>query len=508
MTGAAVEIDGKSLTLSAVRAVAREGAHVQLAGGAREHMLRTRRIVEEAADSGAAVYGVNTGFGKLSEVSIPREQIDALQVNLVRSHAAGVGDPMPAEETRAMMLLRANVLAGGRAGARPQVADLLCALLNAGLHPVVPEQGSVGASGDLAPLAHLALPLIGEGELLHATSGRRGPAADLLREAGLEPIRLGPKEGISLINGTQAHTAIAALLCVDARTLWAAAQVAGAMSLEALLGTPVAFDERIHAARGQRGQERAAAVLRALLADSEIRESHLDADPRVQDAYSLRCIPQVHGAVLDALDWMEQMVGRELNAATDNPLVFDDGAMLSGGNFHGQPVALALDVLSIALSTLATMSERRTDRLVHPDLNQGLPAFLAPEPGLHSGFMMAQVTAAALASECKLLAHPASVDSIPTDGSREDVVPMAMGAALKARRVAANARHVVAIELMCAAQGLDFRAPLRPGAGVLRAYHALRETVPRLADDRVLTGDIGTIVALIAAGAFMQGQPS
>jgi histidine ammonia-lyase len=508
MTRAAVGIDGKSLTLADVRAVAREGAHVQLAEEAREHMLLTRRIVEEAAGSGAAVYGVNTGFGKLSEVSIPAEQVDALQVNLIRSHAAGVGDPMPAEETRAMMLLRANVLAGGRAGARPAVAELLCGMLNSGLHPFVPEQGSVGASGDLAPLAHLALPLIGEGELIHSASGQRGPAAEMLSNAGLKQIRLGAKEGISLINGTQAHAAIAALLCVDARALWSAAQVAGAMSLEALLGTPVAFDARIHEARGQRGQQRAAAVLRSLLAGSEIRESHRNGDPRVQDAYSLRCIPQVHGSVLDALDWIEEMVVRELNAATDNPLVFDDGAMLSGGNFHGQPVALALDVLAIALSTLATMSERRTDRLVHPDLNQGLPAFLAPEPGLHSGFMMAQVTAAALASECKLLAHPASVDSIPTDGSKEDVVPMAMGAALKAKRVAVNARHVVAIELMCAAQGVDYRAPLRPGAGVLSAHRTVRESVPRLGDDRVLSGDIASIADLIAAGAFMQGEPA
>ncbi|CAN5346205.1 histidine ammonia-lyase [soil metagenome] len=508
MTRAAVGLDGRSLTLADVGAVAREGAPVQLSAEARQQMLRTRGVVEAAADSGDAVYGVNTGFGKLSEVSIPRDQIDALQVNLIRSHAAGVGDPLPVEETRAMMLLRANVLAGGRTGARPEVAELLCSMLNSGLHPVVPEQGSVGASGDLAPLAHLALPLIGEGELFHAGSLRRGAAADVLRAAGLAPIRLGPKEGISLINGTQAHTAIAALLCVDARALWAAAQVAGAMSLEALLGTPVAFDERIHEARGQRGQERAAAVLRSLVAGSEIRESHRDGDPRVQDPYSLRCIPQVHGAVLDALDWVEGMVSRELNAATDNPLVFDDGAMLSGGNFHGQPVALALDVLAIALSTLATMSERRTDRLVHPDLNQGLPAFLAPEPGLHSGFMMAQVTAAALASECKLLAHPASVDSIPTDGSKEDVVPMAMGAALKARRVAANVRHVVAIELMCAAQGVDCRAPLRPGVGVLSAHRAVRQSVPPLGDDRVLSGDIEKIAGLIAAGAFMQGQPA
>jgi histidine ammonia-lyase len=501
MNRGSVELDGRSLTLQDVAAVARGGARVALAAAAREHMLATRNFVEDAARSGAPVYGITTGFGKLSEVSIPHEQIEALQVNLVRSHAAGVGEPLPLDETRAMMLLRANVLAGGHSGARPQVAELLCSMLNAGLHPPVPEQGSVGASGDLAPLAHLALPLIGEGEL-RDSSGRSAPARAMLKAAGLEPLKLGPKEGISLINGTQGHTAVAALLCSDARALWATAQVAGAMTLEALLGTPVAFDERIHAARGQRGQARAAAVLRSLLENSEIRESHRDGDPRVQDPYTLRCMPQVHGAVLDALDWVEEMVVRELNAATDNPLVFDDGTMLSGGNFHGQPVALALDVLAIALSTLATMSERRTDRLVHPDLNQGLPAFLAPDPGLHSGFMMAQVTAAALASECKLLAHPASVDSIPTDGSKEDVVPMAMGAALKARRIAANLRNVLAIELMCGAQGIDYRAPLKPGAGVARAQATVRERVPRLEGDRVLSGDIAALAQLIGAGAF------
>jgi histidine ammonia-lyase len=505
MNRGAVELDGRSLTLEDVAAVARGSARVALAPEARRHMLATRRFVEDAARSGEAVYGITTGFGKLSEVSIPPAQIEALQVNLVRSHAAGVGEPLPRDETRAMMLLRANVLAGGRAGARPEVAELLCGMLNAGLHPTIPEQGSVGASGDLAPLAHLALPLIGEGEL-RDTSGRTAPARDMLRDAGLEPLTLGPKEGISLINGTQAHTAVAALLCSDARNLWMAAQVAGAMTLEALLGTPVAFDERIHAARGQSGQTRAAAVLRALLENSEIRESHREGDPRVQDPYTLRCIPQVHGAALDALDWVEAMVVRELNAATDNPLVFDDGTMLSGGNFHGQPVALALDVLAIALSTLATISERRTDRLVHPDLNQGLPAFLAPDPGLHSGFMMAQVTAAALASECKLLAHPASVDSIPTDGNKEDIVPMAMGAALKARRIAANLRSVLAIELMCGAQGIDYRAPLKPGRGVVRAHAVVRERVAPLREDRVLSGDIAAVAALIASGSFA-GEP-
>lgn len=503
-----VVLDGRSLTLADVRAVALHRAAVELGTDARDSMSRTRALVEKAAASGAPVYGVTTGFGKLAEVSIAPDQIEALQVNLVRSHAAGVGSPLPPAEVRAMMLLRANVLAGGLSGVRPEVVELLCALLNERLCPVVPEQGSVGASGDLAPLAHLALVLIGEGELIDQDSGRMGPGAEILRSRRLAPIRLRAKEGISLINGTQVHTAIAALLCWEARALWETAQVAGAMTLEALLGTPVAFDERIHAARGQPGQIRAAAMLRELLAGSEIRESHRLDDPRVQDPYTLRCLPQVHGAVLDAIEWVEGMVARELNAATDNPLVFADGTMLSGGNFHGQPVALALDVLAIALSTLATTAERRIDRVVHPDFNQGLPAFLASDPGLHSGFMMAQVTAAALAAESKLLAHPASVDSIPTDGSREDIVPMAMGAAIKARRLAANLRNILAIELMCAAQGIDLRAPLKAGVGVRRAHASVRERVARLAADRVLSGDIATLASAIGEGTFMVERSS
>jgi histidine ammonia-lyase len=508
MTRAAVALDGGSLTLADVTAVAIDRATVTIAAEAKKRMAATRRIVEKAAASGAPVYGVNTGLGHLSEVSIPPDSIGALQVNVVRSHAAGVGPPLPEREVRAMMLLRANGLAGGFSGARPELVELLCGMLNAGIYPLVPEQGSVGASGDLAPLSHLALAMIGEGELFDSSSQRTAPAADVLARARLSPVRLGPKEGVSLINGTQAHTAVAALLVAEARMLWQAAQVAGAMTLEALLGTPVAFDERIHAARGQRGQERTAAVLRKLLADSEIRESHREGDPRVQDAYALRCIPQVHGVVLDALDWVEDIVTRELNAATDNPLVFEDGTMLSGGNFHGQPVAFALDVLAIALSTLATIAERRIERLVNPQLNQGLPAFLASDPGVHSGFMMAQVTAAALASETKLLAHPASVDSIPTDGNKEDVVPMAMGAAVKARRAAANVRNVIAIELMCAAQAIDYRAPLQPGAGVAKAHRTVRKHVPSLAADRVLTPDIQAIAELISSGAFASVVPS
>ena len=495
-----VVIDGTSLDIHDVLAVARDRARVELAPHARERMLRTRRVVDGVVADGAVAYGVTTGFGKLSEIAIPPERLAELQVNLVRSHAAGVGALLPEREVRALMLLRANVLAKGYSGSRPELAELLAGMLNAGLHPPVPEQGSVGASGDLAPLAHLALSLIGEGTL--RSGDREGAARELLAEAGLAPAVLGPKEGLTLINGTQAHTAIAALAIADAQTLWHTAHVAGAMSLEALLGTPVAFDSRIQEVRGQLGQAASAALLRDLLADSEIRESHRHGDPRVQDAYALRCMPQVHGPVLDALDFAASMVGRELNAATDNPLVFETGEMLSGGNFHGQAVALALDVMAIALTNLATIAERRIDRLVHPDLNQGLPPFLTEDAGVNSGFMMAQVTAAALASECKVLAHPASVDTIPTDGSKEDVVPMAMGAAWKLRRVVHNVQHVLAIELMCAAQGIDFRAPLRPGRGVARAHAMVRRVVPRLERDRVLAPDIAALAEVLAAGLF------
>jgi histidine ammonia-lyase len=495
-----VELDGSSLSVDALRRVADERAPVALAPAARAAMRATRDVVDAIVASGAVVYGVTTGFGKLSDVAIPPHRLAELQVSLVRSHAAGVGPLLPEREVRAMMLLRANVLAKGYSGARPELVDLLAGMLNAGLHPPVPEQGSVGASGDLAPLAHLALALIGEGELRQGAAC--GPAAALLAGAGLAPATLAPKEGLALINGTQAHTAVAALALVDAERLWRTAHVAGAASLEALLGTPVAFDARIHEARGQVGQVESAAILRALLAESEIRESHRHGDPRVQDAYSLRCMPQVHGPVRDAIGFAGGLVARELNAATDNPLVFADGEMLSGGNFHGQAVAMALDVLAIAMTNLATMAERRIDRLVHPDLNQGLPPFLTPDAGVNSGFMMAQVAAAALASECKLLSHPASVDTIPTDGNKEDVVPMAMGAAWKLRRVVENVRRVLAIELVCAAQGLDFRRPLRPGRGVAEAHALVRALVAPLERDRVLSPDIEAVAAAVGAGRF------
>ena len=499
-----VTLDGNSLTLDDVVAVAHQRATVSVAPHARQRASGARRVVQRLVADRAVVYGVTTGFGKLSEVAIPSDRLAELQVNLVRSHAAGVGDLLPDREVRAMMLLRANVILKGYSGARPELAEMLAAMLNAGLCPLIPEQGSVGASGDLAPLAQLALALIGEGNVRQ--NGTCGPAAEMLQAAGLAPIALEPKEGLTLINGTQAHTAIGALAVVDAHRLWRVSNIAGAMSLEALMGTPVAFDARIQDARGQLGQAAAAAVLRDLLADSEIRESHRVGDPRVQDAYALRCMPQVHGPVLDAIDFAAGVIGRELNAATDNPLVFESGELLSGGNFHGQSVAMALDFLAIALTNLANIAERRIDRLVHPDLNQGLPPFLTRDAGVNSGFMMAQVSAASLASECKVLSHPASVDTIPTDGSKEDVVPMAMGAAWKLRRIARNVRYVLAIELMCAAQGIDYRAPLRPGRGVARAHARVRELVPPLERDRMLSPDIERIAQAIAEDVFTSDQ--
>ncbi len=493
-------IDGNTLTIDDAYAVAVDRRRVGLAPKARERMLRTRKVVEDIVASKAVVYGINTGFGKLSEVAIPPESLAELQLNLVRSHACGVGDRLPEREVRAMMLLRANVIAKGFSGARPELVDLLLAMLNADVYPPIPEQGSVGASGDLAPLAHLGLGMIGEGTLLKGA--RELPALEMLREVGLKPVVLAPKEGITLINGTQAHTAVALIALVHAKALWRTAHVAGAMSLEALLGTPTAFDERIHAARGQRGQIRSAALFRDLLEDSAIRESHRENDSRVQDPYALRCMPQVHGPVLDALDWIEGAVSRELNAATDNPLVFENGETLSGGNFHGLTVAMALDFLAIVLTHMATIAERRIDRLVHPDLNQGMPAFLSPDPGVNSGFMMAHVTSAALASECKVLSHPASVDTIPTDGSKEDVVPMAMGAAWKARRVLRNVENILAIELMCGAQGIEFRWPLTPGRGVRVAYTRVREIVAPLVKDRVLSTDMEALAAAVASRRF------
>ncbi len=495
-----LQLDGRSLRIADVVAVADERVPVALSDSARARMQRTRQVVDDAVAKGEPVYGINTGFGKLSEFTIPNDRLAALQRNLVRSHAAGVGDPLPEREVRAMMLLRANVLATGYAGARPEVVDAILAMLNAGVWAHVPEQGSVGASGDLAPLAHLALALIGEGTANY--NGSHGDSAEMLKRAGLTPVTLAAKEGLALINGTQAHTAIASLAAAELSRLWRAAHIATAMSLDALLGTPDAFDERIQEARGQNGQAESAALLRTLLANSEVRESHRFGDPRVQDAYALRCVPQVHGPALDTLRFVNGIITRELNAATDNPLVLESGELLSGGNFHGQAVGMSSDFLAIISANLAVVAERRIDRLVHPDLNQGLPPFLAAEPGLESGHMMSQVTAAALASENKQLAHPASVDSIPTDGNKEDIVPMAMGAATKLRRSVRNLRHVLAIELLTAAEALEHRRPLKSSAAVEQAHAIVRQYVAKAAGDRPPSPDIIRLGNAIAAGAF------
>jgi histidine ammonia-lyase len=485
-----ISLDGHSLTLSDVVAVARGGAPVAVAPGARDQVAASRRAVEAAVARGETVYGVNTGFGKLAHVRIPADRLRQLQVNLIRSHASGVGDPLADEAVRAMMLLRANVLLRGTSGVRIVLPELLVEMLNRRVHPRVPSQGSVGASGDLAPLSHLALALIGEGE--------DGAA---LREHGLEPIALEAKEGIAFVNGTQAQTGLAALLVHDAWTLWHAAHAAAAMSLEAVRGSPDPFDARIHDARPHPWQQRSAAVLRALLAESEIRESHRENDPRVQDAYSIRCTPQVLGAVGEGVAFAERLVATELNAATDNPLVFGED-VISGGNFHGQPIALALDVLAIALTTLGGLAERRLERIVNPDLSSGLPPFLARDAGVESGFMTPQITAAALGAECRVLSTPASVQSLPTEGNQEDVVPMGMTAAWKAGRVLANAERIVAIELLAGAQGLEYLRPLRPGRGVARAYDAVRAVAAPLAGDRPLTADIERIAAAVRAGRF------
>jgi histidine ammonia-lyase len=493
-------LDGRTLSLEVLEAVARGECAVTLAPEAEARMTRTRAVVEQAVERGEPVYGVNTGFGKLSEVAIPRAELATLQRNLVRSHAAGVGAPLPEREVRAMMLLRANVLASGYAGARPVLVHRLLEMLAAGVTPVIPEQGSVGASGDLAPLAHLALVLIGEGRARYR--GEEGDGATMLARAGLAPVTLEAKEGLALINGTQAHTAVSALAAAELQRLWRQAHAIGAMTLDALLGTPDAFDARIQEARGQHGQRTSAALLRELLRDSPLRESHRVGDPRVQDAYALRCMPQVHGPALDAWQFAAGLIGRELNAATDNPLVLESGELLSGGNFHGQAVAMAADVLAIVCANIAVMSERRTDRLVHPDFNHGMPAFLAGQPGLESGLMMAQVTAAALASDLKRLAMPASVDSIPTDGNKEDVVPMAMGAALKLRQSVHGLRHVLAVELLCAADALEFRRPLRSSPAVERVHERVRSLVPPRTGDRAPSPDILALAAALAAGAF------
>ena len=450
-------------------------------------------MVEKIVAENLTVYGVNTGFGKLSDVRIDPDKLRELQLNLVRSHSCGLGNPLSEAESRAMLLLRANVLACGLSGARPVLIDTLLAMLERGVTPVIPEKGSVGASGDLAPLAHLALATIGEGEAFY--EGERLTGSEALQRAGIEPLKLEVKEGLALLNGTQAMGAVGGLALHRAERVTRLADVAGAMSLEALRGTPVAFDERIHEARPHPQQTLVAAHLRELLGDSEIRESHLENDPRVQDAYSLRCMPQVHGAVRGALSHATEIVEIETGSATDNPLVFaETGEVLSGGNFHGAPLALAFDYAAIALTDLMSITERRIDRLVNPDANEDLPPFLTEQAGTASGFMMLQVTAVALLSEAKVLAHPASVDNVPTDGGKEDHVSMGMTAATKLRSIVELAEQATAIELITAAEGLEYRAPMAPGRGVKAAYEIVRARVPKLTADRSMSKDIEKIV--------------
>jgi histidine ammonia-lyase len=504
----ALHISGNDLTLEAVREVAVERRAVLLAPDSRALVEQARAVVEAIVSSNQVAYAITTGVGKLSDVRIAGDQIRELQVNLVRSHAVGVGEPLPLAETRSMMLLRANSLAKGHSGVRPIVIDTLCEMLNRGVTPLVPSQGSVGASGDLAPLAHLALALIGEGEC-YEERGSRLASGDALKRAQIKPIVLEAKESISLINGTQAMLALGTLALLSAETLVDSADVIGGLSCDALRGTDAAFDERIHRVRPHSGQIKTAANLRRMLEGSQIRESHRECG-RVQDAYSLRCIPQVHGAVRDTLAHCREVFEVEVNSAVDNPLVFltnpklAQGDVISGGNFHGEPLAFALDFLAIALSALAGISERRIERLVNPALSEGLPPFLAPGAGLNSGFMMPQVTAAALVSENKVFAHPASVDSITTSGNKEDYVSMGMTAALKLRRVVENTRNVLAIEAMAVAQALDFLAPLKTSKRGQAAHAVIRSVCTTMEKDRVMYPDFARMAELLAAGRIAE----
>ena len=517
-----VVVDGASIDLAKFEAVARGGTKCVLAAGARARVEAGHAAVRRVLDTGEPVYGVNTGFGDLASVRIAGDQLAQLQRRLILSHASGLGEPLDEEAVRGMLLLRANTLARGHSGVRPQVVEALIALLDAGVLPVVPSRGSVGASGDLAPLAHLALPLLGCGQV--RIGGRTAAAAEGLRHAGLEPVELGPKEGLALINGTQAMTSLLALSCLDARRLARVADLAAALSTDALRGTDTAFDPRLHALRGYRGQRASAANLWSLMRGSAIRESHRAGDVRVQDPYSVRCAPQVHGAVRDVLDDVEAKVAIEMNAVTDNPLVFTVDATepeglagggfhgreleppllargaepetLSGGNFHGQPMAFAADFLAIALTELASISERRIEKLTNAAFS-GLPPFLVRDAGLNSGFMMAQVTAAALVAESRISCHPASVDSIPTSADKEDHVSMGMGAALKLRSVVANVRRVLAIELVAAAQGIDLLRPLRSSDPLEAVHRMVRERIAFRDDDREMAVDLERGIALL-----------
>jgi histidine ammonia-lyase len=499
---------GLALSLADLEDVAVRGRPVTFAEEARAKVERSREAIDAIADAGDAapnVYGVNTGFGALSETRISASDVRALQQNLVRSHATGVGPNLSPAEVRGMILLRAQVLALGHSGVRAELVDLLVAMLNAKVHPRIPVQGSVGASGDLAPLAHLALAMIGEGEA-QIGDGPMGPSAEVLREVGIAPLTLEAKEGLALINGTQLMASLGTLSLLAAERLCVTADVAGAMSLEALKGSTRPFDERLHIARPHPGQQIVSKNLRALLADSEIAESHRDCS-KVQDAYSLRCMPQVHGASRDALAWVRSVLEREVNSITDNPSVFVDRGeteIISGGNFHGQPLALALDLAAMATAELANISERRVEQLVNPALSTGLSPFLAAGSGLHSGFMIAQVTSASLVSENKVYCHPASVDSIPSSAGKEDHVSMGSVSAKKLREVVTNVRACLAIEIMTAAAGLDQRAPLRPSKGVQAALATVRERVAPMTGDRPLYLDIAAVTELVGSHALVK----
>ena len=502
----AIQIDGEHLDFAQLNRVVFDGATAELAPQARTRMLASRAVIERLIASDQAVYGVNTGFGKMASVRISREQIGELQVNLVRSHACGVGTALSEHETRAMLLLRANAIAKGFSGVRPIVVETLCAMLNSGVHPVIPSQGSVGASGDLAPLAHLAQVAIGEGEAI--LRGRPLSGGDAMRASGIAPLQLEAKEGLALLNGTQAMLALLALGLREAEIAVDTADVAAALSLDALRGSPAAFDERIAAARPYAGHATTARNLRTLNEGSAIRESHRAAekDKRVQDAYSLRCTPQVHGAVRDTLTQVRATLAVELNSATDNPLVFvnagaSSGEVISGGNFHGQPLAMAADQLAVALATLAGISERRIEQMTNPQTSL-LPAFLVREAGLNSGFMILQVAAAALASEMKSQAAPHSVDSIPTSANQEDYVSMGMGASRRIQPMLRNLRNVLAIELLAACQGIDLLAPLHTGSQAAKAQAIVRAESKMMEADRSLAPDIRAVERGIAAGVF------
>ncbi|GBE28319.1 histidine ammonia-lyase [bacterium BMS3Bbin03] len=498
-------IDGGNLTPEDVRAIAYEKAPVALSEKAGANIQKARAVIEKAVREHRTIYGVNTGFGKLSDVHISDDKILDLQINLLRSHSAGVGNPIPEEWVRAIMGIKINSLARGFSGVRLKLVQLLADMLNRGVHPVVPEKGSVGASGDLVPLAHLSIVLIGQGEAVF--NGKRLPGAKALSEAGLEPIRLQAKEGISLINGTQFMAGLGALALLRAENLAQNADIIGAMSAEAMLGSDVPFDPRIQEVRGLQGQKISAANLAAFMKGSEIRESHRGCS-RVQDAYSLRCMPQVHGAAREALAYGRHIISTEINAVTDNPLVFpESGDVLSGGNFHGEAIAMALDMLAIAAAELANISERRIASLMDSNMSE-LPPFIAYVPGLHSGFMIAQVTAAALVSENKVLAYPSSVDSVPTSANQEDHVSMGSIAARNALSIVENTENVLAIEALCAAQGIDLRRPLQPGRGTMAAFHTLRKNIPRLQEDRPLAPEIGRAAEMIRAGEFTKAVQS